>query len=128
MIKTILVVDDEPALVRYLSLRLEKKGYKIFSAPDGVTALGKAAEILPDLILLDIRLPKMNGFEVCRSLREAAETRSIPIIFLTADACVQEDPASLQWPLTDLLIKPFEIGELYERIEKMSALCGEIRA
>ena len=82
MAKTILIVEDETNIVDILSFRLEREGYNTIEAYDGQTGLQLAQEQNPDLILLDLMLPRMDGFEVCRRLR--AEGSSIPIIMLTA--------------------------------------------
>ena len=81
MEKKILVVDDEKPIVEILKINLQKDGYIVFEAYDGEDAVSKARTINPDLILLDVMLPKLDGFSVCRKIRE---TSSVPIIMLTA--------------------------------------------
>ncbi len=81
----VLVVDDEPDMRRYLASML-RETYRVIEAPDGIAALEKARQQKPDLILLDVMLPGVSGLEVCRSLKEKADTRSIKIIVLTARA------------------------------------------
>src|SRR5687767_10287824 len=80
----VLVVDDEPDAVELVEFNLRKAGLKVLTAEDGVEALAKARAHLPDLILLDVMLPGMDGLEVCRNLRKDGKTASIPIIMLTA--------------------------------------------
>ncbi|HQP92314.1 MAG TPA: response regulator, partial [Candidatus Omnitrophota bacterium] len=82
--KKILIVDDEPDLLRITCFRLETLGYTILSAVNGQDALMMAERERPDLILLDLRLPVMNGFEVCKKLRSDEELKKIPIILFTA--------------------------------------------
>ncbi|MFO8008297.1 MAG: response regulator, partial [Candidatus Brocadiia bacterium] len=80
--ETILVVEDDPTMLRVLKDNLEYKGYNVATAPDGELGLEKALDLAPDLILLDIMLPKVNGYEVCRLVRE--EGLDMPILMLTA--------------------------------------------
>jgi CheY-like chemotaxis protein len=80
----LLVVEDEPSMREVLASALAKAGYEVHEAVDGPQGVEKAQQIIPDLILLDVRLPGLDGFEVCRSLKEHPATRRIPVIFLTA--------------------------------------------
>ncbi|HXJ72317.1 MAG TPA: response regulator, partial [Candidatus Dormibacteraeota bacterium] len=82
--KTILIVDDEPAIAAALELRFKAAGYSTMVAGDAATGLSRAVERKPDLILMDVSLPAGDGLEVARKLRKLPETRSIPIIFITA--------------------------------------------
>ncbi|HET6387842.1 ATP-binding protein [Hyphomicrobium sp.] len=111
----LLVVDDEPDMRRYLVSML-RENYRIIEAPDGITALEKAREQKPDLILLDVMLPGVTGLEVCRSLKERAETRSIKIIILTARADEDAKITALKHGADDFLIKPFSGLEVRSRI------------
>ncbi len=79
----ILVIDDEPDNITFVETILKKEGFTIISAGDGLEGLKKATEELPDLIVLDVQMPKMNGFEVCDKLRSAESTRKIPVVMLT---------------------------------------------
>ena len=110
---TILVVDDEPAVLRILITRLELAGYKVFSADDGEKALEVFHREAPDLVVLDVMLPKIDGFAVCRRLR--AES-CVPIIFLTALEAISEKVAGLDLGADDYLSKPFSPKELEARI------------
>src|SRR6185369_13035223 len=80
----ILLVDDVPANLAVLSAALEPRGFEIFTACDGASAIKLALRIQPDLILLDVMMPEVNGLETCRRLKEDATTREIPVIFITA--------------------------------------------
>ena len=80
----ILLVDDQPANLAVLTAALEPVGYEILAAPNGETALKVALRAQPDLILLDILMPELDGLEICRRLKQAAATREIPVIFITA--------------------------------------------
>ncbi len=109
----ILVVDDDPNVVKLVRLYLERDGHEVFTANDGVTGLELAREELPNLIVLDLMLPRMDGMEVCRTL--LAES-SVPIVMLTA--MVEEDDrlAGLDLGADDYLIKPFSPRELAARV------------
>ncbi|MBS0234723.1 MAG: response regulator [Proteobacteria bacterium] len=111
----LLVVDDEPDMRRYLVSML-RESYRVIEAPDGITALEKAKEHRPDLILLDVMLPGVSGLEVCRSLKERAETRAIKIIVLTARADEDAKIIALKHGADDYLIKPFSGLEVRSRI------------
>ena len=110
---TILVVDDEPAVLKVLVTRLELTGYKVVSAKDGEEALDVFHKESPDLVVLDVMLPKLDGFAVCRRLR--AES-IVPIIFLSALEAISERVAGLDLGADDYLSKPFSPKELEARI------------
>lgn len=114
----VLVVDDEPDMRRYLVSML-RETYRIIEAPDGITALEKAKQQKPDLILLDVMLPGVSGLEVCRSLKEKADTRSIKIIVLTARADEEAKIIALKHGADDFLIKPFSGLEVRSRIANL---------
>lgn len=109
----ILVVDDEPRYVWAIRLNLESRGYGVLTASDGQTALEIAAVESPDLVILDIRLPGLDGFEVCRRLREFS---TIPVIMLTALAEDAEKVAGLDVGADDYVTKPFSAEELLARV------------
>ena len=114
MSKTILIVEDETNIVDILSFNLEKEGYDTIEAYDGETGLQLAREQDPDLILLDLMLPKMDGFEVCRRLR--AEGSAIPILMLTAREEEADKVLGLELGADDYITKPFAIRELMARV------------
>ncbi|MPY87335.1 MAG: response regulator [Luteitalea sp.] len=115
MIKRILLIEDEPGLVLTLSDRLAREGYAVQAAQDGEAGLAKAAAEPFDLILLDVMLPRRNGLDVCRDLRQrGVET---PIIMLTARGQVVDKVVGLKLGADDYLTKPFETIELLARIE-----------
>ncbi|MEI7752590.1 MAG: response regulator, partial [Candidatus Omnitrophota bacterium] len=84
MLKKILVVDDEPVVVTLLKSRIESRGFKVEIATEGASAIEKAKEWRPDLILLDIVMPGMDGFEICRRLKATKELAAIPVVLFTA--------------------------------------------
>ena len=118
---TILVVDDEPAVRRVLLMRLQLAGYNVVSAEDGEEALEVFHSESPDLVVLDVMLPKMDGFAVCRRLR--AES-CVPIIFLSALESISERVAGLDLGADDYLPKPFSPKELEARISTILRRVG----
>lgn len=110
---TILVVDDEPQYLWTIRVNLEARGYVVLEAGDGETALELAAIEAPDLVLLDIRMPGMDGYEVCRSLREFS---TVPIIMLTAMAQDVDKVRGLDIGADDYITKPFSSDELLARV------------
>ena len=116
MTPRILVVEDEDALSTLLQYNLEKDGYAVEVATDGEEALVMAGERAPDLALLDWMLPKVSGVEVCRRLRQRAETKNVPIIMLTARGEESDRVRGLDTGADDYLTKPFSMVELNARI------------
>lgn len=113
----ILIVEDEESLARLIAEALKRKGYDCVTAFDGDSALDAAAELLPDLIILDVMLPRLDGFEVTRRIRESRETRHIPIIMLTARRSEEDVLAGFGAGVNDYVRKPFSIAELGARVE-----------
>lgn len=114
MDKKILIVDDEKPIVDILKFNLEKEGYKTVEAYDGEQAVKLALETKPDLIILDVMLPKMDGFTVCRKIRQKL---SCPVIMLTAKEEVVDKIIGLELGADDYMTKPFSIRELIARIK-----------
>jgi class 3 adenylate cyclase len=112
----ILVVDDRENNVRLLKSMLKRQGYRVTVAYDGLQAMERVAEELPDLILLDILMPRMNGFEVARAIRADEETEAIPILMLTALSEVQDKIKALESGADDILSKPFYNVEVLARV------------
>nr|HRC86693.1 response regulator [Thermoanaerobaculia bacterium] len=113
--KTILVVEDEEALAQGLAVNLELKGYQVEVARDGREALELAHSRRFDLILLDLRLPEVDGFEVCQRLRQ--ERDFTPILMLTARSQPDDVVYGLKLGADDYVVKPYDLGELLARIE-----------
>jgi len=111
----ILVVEDEPDMLMGLQDNLQFEGYKVETASDGQAGLDKAVETRPDLIILDVMLPKMNGYEVCKQLR--ARGLHTPIIMLTAKSQEVDKVLGLELGADDYMTKPFSIRELLARIK-----------
>lgn len=109
-----MVVDDEKPIVEILKVNLEKNGYKVITAFDGESAVQKATSEEPDLILLDVMLPKMDGFTVCKKIRE---TSAVPIIMLTAREEEVDKVLGLELGADDYMTKPFSLRELMARLK-----------
>ena len=113
----ILVVDDEPDAVELVEFNLKKAGFEVLMAADGAEALKKARAALPDLIVLDVMLPEVDGLEVCKLLRRDAATAGIPVIMLTAKAAEIDRVLGLELGADDYVTKPFSPRELVLRIK-----------
>lgn len=113
--KTVLVVEDEANIVDILTFNLEREGYRVLSAYDGQAGLETAQREKPDLILLDLMLPRLNGFQVCRTLRESGDT--VPILMLTAREEESDKVKGLELGADDYITKPFSIRELMARVK-----------
>ncbi|MEG2650957.1 MAG: response regulator transcription factor [Eubacterium sp.] len=114
MNEKILVVDDETAIVDLIKMELEFEGYQVETAYDGEEAIEKGKRWLPDLIVLDIMLPKLNGYDVCKTLSPVLE---VPIILLTAKTDIVDKVLGLELGADDYLTKPFDNRELLARIK-----------
>jgi signal transduction histidine kinase/DNA-binding response OmpR family regulator len=112
----ILVIDDQLENLRTLSEILQRQGYQVRQATNGKTALQTATSQPPDLILLDIRMPKMDGYAVCTALKESPQTREIPVIFLSALGEVTDKVRAFDLGGVDYITKPFQVGEVLARI------------
>ena len=110
----VLVVDDEPPLVKLVRLNLEASGYSVLTAQDGTSAVKIVAEEQPDLVLLDVLLPEMDGFETCRRIREFSQ---VPVIMLTAKVREEDKLKGFEAGADDYLTKPFSVKELLARVK-----------
>jgi len=118
----ILIVDDTPANLRLLHKILSKQGYKVRMAPSGHLALKSAQAIPPDLILLDIMMPNMDGYEVCEQLKADPRTRDIPVIFISALDQTEDKVKALTSGGVDYITKPFQVREVIARVKTHLAL------
>jgi two-component system phosphate regulon response regulator PhoB len=131
---TILIIEDERALVEVLTYNLRKEGFEVNSATDGQDGLRRAQTTLPDLIILDLMLPVIEGLEVCRVLKSGARTRDIPLLMLTARSEEVDEIVGFQMVADDYVTKPFKIKPLVQRVKallrrkKMPAAEGEVVA
>ena len=116
MKEKILVIEDEESLLQTLAYNLEQQKYQVYSATDGQRGLDMARELAPDLVLLDIMLPKLDGIEVCRILRRESD---VPILMLTAKAEEVDRVVGLEMGADDYVVKPFSLRELLARVRAM---------
>jgi len=117
MPKKILVVDDEPNIVKLICSRLAANNYEVIAAYDGVQAIGKAHKEKPDLIILDIKLPAGTGISVYENLRNAAETATIPVIFITAYPEKDTKKKVLAMGANDFIAKPFKADVMLAKVK-----------
>jgi DNA-binding response OmpR family regulator len=117
--RTILVIDDEPELVKLLDYNLTKAGYLVLTAKDGATGLVIARKHAPDALILDVMMPGLDGWEVCKRLRQDPATSSLPIIMLTAKAEEGDRVLGLELGADDYVTKPFGVRELLARVKAL---------
>lgn len=115
--KTILVVDDEKSIMELLVFNLQKEGYNTLEAYDGVTAVDMALNEKPDLILLDVMIPKLDGISVCKKIRYALNISNIPILMISAKDTESDKIVGLEMGADDYITKPFQIREVMARIK-----------
>jgi adenylate cyclase len=120
---TVLVVDDDPVIVKLLQVNFEMEGYDVITAADGEEGLERARSSRPDAIVLDVMMPKMNGLQVAERLKADEQTRSIPIILLSAKA-QGTDIAAGKELAEDYLTKPFDPLELLDRVAELLGRTG----
>jgi len=117
--KKIMVVDDEPHLVRSLTFILEKAGYNVSSASNGEEALSKILQSKPNLIFLDVMMPKKNGYEVCEEIKKSSELKDIYVIILTAKGQETDREQGLKAGADEFITKPFSPLEIVARVKKI---------
>ena len=112
--RRILVVDDEPRMTRFIRMNLDLEGFSVHEAFDGKEALDRVREVLPDLVILDVMMPKMDGFQTLQMMREVS---SVPVIMLTARASEDDRVRGLELGADDYITKPFSPRELVSRVK-----------
>jgi CheY-like chemotaxis protein len=117
----ILIAEDEPDIRDLVMFTLQFAGHEVVTANDGLEAVQMAETTQPDLVLLDVRMPRMTGYEACRRLRSAPATRHIPIVFLSAKGQESEINAGLESGAVEYLLKPFAPSELVEQVAALLA-------
>ncbi|MCP4137068.1 MAG: response regulator [bacterium] len=117
--KKILVVDDQPNLIKIVSIKLKKLGYQVISAENGQMGLEKCKSELPDLIIMDIMMPVMDGFTAAAKIKEDPDTKNIPLVFLSAKGQEQDRIQARELGAVDFIGKPFSPKVLVQRIEKL---------
>jgi diguanylate cyclase (GGDEF)-like protein len=126
--EAVLVVDDDPFIARLLEIELKAAGYDVRVANDGMTALGMAQERSPDLVLADVMMPSMDGFELARRLRQDPRTAAVSIIMLTARGLSADKLEGFAIGADDYIVKPFDTPELLARIRGVLRRAREMRA
>ncbi len=116
--KTILIADDEADIVETLAFMLEAQEFNVITANDGEAALLKAKEERPDLILLDVMMPKINGYKVCRLLKFDKQYNNIPILMLTARSQDEDRAIGEETGADEYITKPFDIEEVVEKVKE----------
>jgi DNA-binding response OmpR family regulator len=121
--KRILIVDDDPTAVELMQYILRGEGFETFLAVSGAQGIAMAKEELPDLILLDVMLPEVDGFEVCRRLRDDIATAAVPVIMLSARAQTKDLESGQQAGADLYLTKPIDLTELIQRVSSLLSEC-----
>ena len=116
--KRVLIIDDEPDILKVIVFRLKKAGYEIIVSDNGKDGIDCAKKQRPDLILLDLYLPVIDGYEVCKRIKSDQDLKKIPIIFITASQAAEVKDKMQSSGADDYIIKPFEPAELLQKIEK----------
>lgn len=118
--KRILVCDDDPVILRLLQVNLELEGFDVLSATNGVEAVEVATTEDPDLVILDIMMPKMDGYEACEKIKANEKTKDTPIIFLSAKAQLADIEKGTSSGVSEYLTKPFDPSELVAVINRLA--------
>jgi two-component system, OmpR family, alkaline phosphatase synthesis response regulator PhoP len=119
MDKTVLVVDDQPHIVRLIQVNLEKEGFRVFTAGDGVEGLSKVREVRPDLVILDVIMPRKDGFEVLREIKTDPELGATPVVMLTVKTHNADIVEGLKEGAELYLPKPFHPKELVSLVKRV---------
>lgn len=121
----ILVAEDERDIRELIVITLQIAGFKVVDVPNGEEAVKKAREVTPDLILMDVRMPKMTGYEACKSLKREEKTKNIPVVFLSAKGQEAEISAGLELGAEEYFLKPFAPEDLSRRVSKILTKYGK---
>jgi DNA-binding response OmpR family regulator len=122
----ILIAEDERDIRELIVFTLQIAGFNVVEVPNGEEAVKKALEITPDLILMDVRMPKMTGFEACKALKQEEKTKDIPIIFLSAKGQEGEISTGLELGAEEYFLKPFAPDDLTRRVNKILTKYGKL--
>ena len=112
MMPRLLLIDDDPIISEMVTLNLEHAGYQVSQASDGIKGQALAIQLMPDMIILDLMLPRVDGFTVCQRLRRDERTKEIPVMMLTAMGQTQDKVEGFNAGADDYLTKPFELEEM----------------
>lgn len=117
-VKRILIADDDPVILRLIQVNLELEGYEVLTANNGEEAVAAATAENPDLVILDIMMPRVDGYQACEQLKSSEATRDIPVIFLSAKAQQGDIEKGKAFGVAAYLTKPFDPTELLEVVER----------
>lgn len=117
--KRVLICDDDPVILRLLQVNLELEGYEVLSAHNGQEALDIASAEHPDLVILDIMMPKLDGYQTCERLKAGDDTKDIPVVFVSAKAQQSDIEKGKSYGVADYLTKPFDPTDLLEIVERL---------
>jgi two-component system, OmpR family, response regulator RpaA len=126
MMRRILIIDDDPLISEVVTVNLEMAGYQVSTANDGIKGQALAIQLLPDLIILDLMLPHVDGFTVCQRLRRDQRTADIPVLMMTAMGQTKDKVDGFDAGADDYLTKPFELEELLARVRALLRRTGGI--
>ncbi len=121
----ILIAEDEPDIRDLITFTLQFAGHQVTATPNGEEAYHKAIEILPDLILMDVRMPRMNGYDSCRLIKAHEKTRDIPVVFLSAKGQDAEIQTGFEAGAVEYIVKPFSPDQLTESVEAILTRIGK---
>ncbi|HET7143808.1 MAG TPA: response regulator [Anaerolineales bacterium] len=121
----ILIAEDEPDIRELVAFTLRFAGHEVTTASNGEEALHKATEIIPDLMLMDVRMPKMTGYDACRAMKADPALRDIPVVFLSAKGQDSEIQTGLEAGAEEYLLKPFAPDQLTERVKAILGKFGK---
>ena len=116
-----LVVDDDPVIVRLLKVNFEMEGYEVATAADGEQGLAAARSERPDVVVSDIMMPRLDGYETCARLKQEDGTKDIPVVFLSAKAQQSDIDKGKAFGVADYLTKPFDPNDLIDMVERLLA-------
>ena len=117
--KSVLICDDDPVILRLLQVNLELEGYDVLLAHDGQEAVEVATEHHPGLVILDIMMPRMDGYQACQALKQAPGTSDIPVVFLSAKAQQSDIEKGKEYGVDEYLTKPFDPTELLDVVQRL---------
>ena len=122
----ILIAEDERDIRDLITFTLSFAGHQVTAASNGAEAVEKALQIIPDLILMDVRMPRMTGYEACKRMKEEDSIKHIPVAFLSAKGQETEVQTGLQAGAVEYILKPFSPDELTERVKKLLAQAKQV--
>lgn len=122
----IITVDDDPAILELVKINLQMQGHQVLTAPDGIEGFALVQQELPDLVILDVMMPTVDGFTVCQRIRKNPETERVPVLMLTALGVVDDKVKGFDVGADDYLVKPFEIPELLVRVRALLRRAGQL--